>query len=72
MEPQILYKNPRNIIIGHLNVNSLGNELLADDELLKDKIDACLISEIKIDKSFPNKQVKVNDYKMFRKSRDRF
>ena len=65
-------KNPKNAIIGHLNVNSLRNKFVAIDELIKNKIDICLISETKVDESFPNQQFKINGYKMFRKDRDRF
>ena len=31
-----------------------------------------MISETKVDESFPNQQFKMNGYKMFRKDRDRF
>ena len=48
------FKNPKNVTIGHLNVNSLRNKFTAVEELKKGKIDIGLISEIKIDKSFPN------------------
>ena len=58
-------KNPKNVIIGHLNVNSLRNKFVAVDELIKSKIDVCLISETKVDESFPNQQFKINSYKMF-------
>ena len=61
-------KNPKNVIIGHLNVNSLRNTFVAVDEL----IDVFLISETKVDKSFSNQQFKINGYKIFRKDRDRF
>ena len=61
-----------NAIIGHLNVNSLRNKFAAIDELIKNKIDICLISETKVDESFPNQQFKINGYKLFRKDRDRF
>ena len=30
-------KNPKNIIIGHLNVNSLRNKIIAVEELMRDK-----------------------------------
>ena len=66
------HKNPKNVIVGHLNVNSLRNKFVAVEELIKDKIDVCLISETKIDESFPNQQFKKNVYKMFRNDRDRF
>ena len=66
------YKNPKNVIIGHLNVNSLKNKFVAVEELIKNNIDVCLISETKVDESFPNQQFKINGYKVFRKDRDRF
>ena len=58
-------KNPKNVIIGHLNVNSLRNKFAAVDELIKNKIDICLISDSKVDESFLNQQFKINGYKMF-------
>ena len=39
---------------------------MAFEELIKYKTDVCLISETKIDESFPNQQFKTNDYKIFR------
>ena len=33
------YKNRKNVIIGHLNVNSLWNNFVAVEELIKNKID---------------------------------
>ena len=59
------YKNPKNVIIGHLNVNSLRNKFVAVEEVIKNKIDVCLISETKVDESFPNQQFKINGYKIF-------
>ena len=52
--------NPKKVIIDHLNVNSLRNKFVAVDELIKNKIDVCLIWETKADESFPNQQFKVN------------
>ena len=40
------------------------NKFAAVEELIKRKIDVCLISETKISKSFPNQPFKVNGYKM--------
>ena len=65
-------KNPKNAIIGNLNVNSLRNKFVAIDELIKNKIDICLISETKLDESFPKQQFKINGYKMFQKDTDMF
>ena len=66
------YKNPKNAVVGHLNVNSLRNKFAAIDELIKNKIDIFLILETKVGESFPNQQFKINGYIMFRKDRDKF
>ena len=42
-------KNPKNVIIGYLNVNFLRNNFKAVEKLIKGKIDAFLISETKTD-----------------------
>ena len=65
-------KNPKNATIGHLNVNSLRNTFTTVDELLKGKIDICLVSETKINESFPKQQFKINDCKAIRRDRDSF
>ena len=52
-------KNPKNVTIGHLNVNSLRNKFTAVEELIKGRIDIGLISETKTDESFPNQQFKI-------------
>ena len=41
-------KNPKNII-GHLNINSLRNKIIAVEEVICDKVDICLFSETKLD-----------------------
>ena len=66
------FENPKNILIGHLNVNSLRNKIDSIDLLIKEHIDICLLSETKLDNSFPNQQFHLNGYKLFRKDRDRF
>ena len=62
-------KNPKNVIIGHLNVNSLRNKFTAVEELIQGKIDIGLISETKSDESFSNQQFKINGYKTIRRDR---
>ena len=66
------YKNLKNVIIAHLNVNSLRNKIVAVKELIKNKIDVCLILETKVDESLPNQQFKINEYEIFRSDRDKF
>ena len=53
---EIRIKNANRLIIGHLNVNSLGNKFGMLEELIKDKIEIFLISETKLDSSFPRGQ----------------
>ena len=57
---------------GHLNVNSIRNKFVSIAELIKRTFDIFLISETKIDDSFPNAQFKIEGYKTFRKDRDAF
>ena len=55
-------ENPKDITIGHLKVNSLRNKLISIEELIKSKIDIFLVSETKINHSFPNQQLEVNHF----------
>ena len=52
------YKPPKNVILEHLNVNFLRNKIEAVEELMQSHIDISLSSEIKLDETFPNKQLK--------------
>ena len=47
-------KNMNTIIFGHLNINSIRNKFDLFVDLVKSKIDIILVSETKIDKTFPN------------------
>ena len=55
-------KNANRLIIGYLNVNSLRNKFEMLEELIKDKIDIFLISETKLDSSFPSGQFVIKGY----------
>ena len=46
----------KNLLIAHLNVNSLRNKYVSFEELVKGNTDILLISETKFDETFPNKQ----------------
>ena len=59
---EIRIKNANRLIIGHLNVNSLRNKFEMLEELIKDKTDIFLISETKLDGSFPSGQFSIKDY----------
>ena len=58
-------KNPKNVILGHLNVNSLKNKIEAVKKLIRNNIEISLFSETKLDEAFPNQQFKISCYKMF-------
>ena len=69
---QLKLSNPHKIILGHLNINSLRNkfELIAD--VIQGTFDIFLLSKSKIDESFPDKQFRLNNYRIFRKDRNRY
>ena len=55
-------KNCDRIIIGHLNINSIRNKLGLLGDMIQDKIDILLVSETKINSSFPKEQFRLNGY----------
>ena len=55
-------KNSSRIILGHLNVNSIRNKFDMVSDLISGKIDIFLISETKIDSTFPTSQFKIPGY----------
>ena len=62
----------KNLLLSHLNVNSLRNKFEALDLLIKDKFDLFLISESKLDSSFPEPQFKIPSYRIFRQNWDEY
>ena len=67
-------EKPKNITIGHLNVNSLRNKFIScfDWGVRQSKLDIFLVSETKIDHSFPNQQFSIDGYKTYRRDRNNF
>ena len=64
--------NPKNCIIGHLNINSILNKFEAVECISNDAlIDVFALSEFKIDESFPSAQFIVNDFSLHRKDKNR-
>ena len=63
---------PKNVIFGHLNINSLRNKFESVSELIKGKFDIFLINETKLDASFPSNQFVMSGYKFVRKYRNKF
>ena len=53
-------KNFNKLITAHLNINSLRNKFEFLISLIKDNIDILMISETKLDQSFPTNQFMIN------------
>ena len=76
-DPQVLGKNrlkyPNNLLIGYLNINSLRNKIIDVREVIeKLSLDYFVISEIKLDKSFPSAHFNVSNYEIRnRRERDK-
>ena len=64
-------KNSEMVIIGHLNINHVEKKFEPFVSLVKEKLDIILLSETKIDESFPSSQFAIEGYtKPFRRDRD--
>ena len=63
-------QNPKNTVIGHLNVNSLRQKLEAVAEPVQNKVDVCFFSEKKIDEAVSTQQFMINGFKLFRRDRN--
>ena len=61
--------HPKNVIIGHLNINSIRNKFSSFKDLALKETDLCLLSETKIDDSFPNSQFYAEGCRILRKDR---
>ena len=49
-------------MIGHLNINSIRNKFDNFKDLIGESVDICLISETKIDDTFPDEQFIINGF----------
>ena len=55
-------KNKDKIIIGHLNINSIRHKLNLLKDMCQNRIDILLVSETKIDSSFPDAQFSISGF----------
>ena len=55
-------KNLNKLVIAHLNINSLRNKFELLPFQIKDNIDILMLSETKLDESFPNSQFLINGF----------
>ena len=63
-------KDPNRLIIAQLNINSLRYKFDSLVEILRSNVDILLISETKIDSSFPTAQFKIEGYTTYRLDRN--
>ena len=64
-------KHPKNILFGYVNINSLGNKFEYLEEIIKNMFDVFLVSECKLDLSFPDTQFQIANYNMFWKDQNK-
>ena len=63
-------QNQKNIIMGHLNINSLRNKFQLIKEVFFNNIDALFLSETKLDETFRNNLFQIEGYKNFKLDRN--
>ena len=64
------FKNPNRFMIAQLSINSLRNKFDSLVRMLHNNLDILLISETKIDSSFPTAQFQIEDYATYRLDRN--
>ena len=68
---KIRVENVNNVIIGQLNINSLRNKFCFLKEIIHGKIDILVLTETKLDSTFPESQFCIPGYKIpYRRDRD--
>ena len=55
-------KNADRPVIGQLNINSIAPEFEHLESLIKENVDLLMVSETKVDDTFPNEQSKIEGY----------
>ena len=66
----IRQKHSNRLVIAQLNINSIRNKFTSLSNMIKDNIDILLISETKIDSSFPTVQFHIDGYTIHRRDRN--
>ena len=58
--------------MGHFNISSLRNKFESTKPIISSNSEIFLVSETKLDESFPNNQFSISGYWMFRQDRNYF
>ena len=70
---QLRLKNIGNVIIAHQNINSLSRRFHELVPLIDNNVDILVLSETKLDGTFPENQFSINGFKKpYRKDRNKF
>ena len=64
-------ENAKRIIVGRLNINSIRSKFILEESIVK-ALDLFLISESKLDSTFPMNQFHIFGFKIFRRDRNLF
>ena len=59
---EIRLKSPNRLIFAHININCLRNKFEMLQEVIRNNIDVLLISETKLDSSFPSSQFTLDGF----------
>ena len=63
-------KHPNRVTIGNININSIRNKFDHLIAITKGNVDVLMISETKLDESFPSMQFNIDRYSIFRSDRN--
>ena len=63
-------KNLNKLIIGHLNINSIRGKFEALKALVNNNLDILVISETKLDHTFPDNQFSMDGFRLIRQDRE--
>ena len=66
----IKIKNLNRLVISHLNINSIRNKFEPLKNIIKGNLDILVLTETKIDESFPNQEFRIDGYTSIRLDRD--
>ena len=64
-------EHPKNVLLGHLNINSVRNKFESTNKLIRNNFDIFITTESKLDSSFPDSQFHVPGYRLFRKDHNK-
>ena len=67
---KIRQKHSNRLVIAQLNINSLRNKFASVSTMIKDNVDLLLISETKIDSSFPTVEFHIDGHTIHIRDRD--